>query len=205
MALSKDVEQELLIDGYVRNIEKLCHIINIPKEINDIIYLFKQFCDEWSKKHSHTEFKINENNCILKIDNNKTMTAFGSHVVIDGVYKWKIKIVSCRFLDVYHIGLIQDSDMNMKIYSESEYWHKCGCMISTSGVLYGDWKQLPDFKCKWNKIGDILIIKLDLNDRTISFKLNGRDIGVAFRNITRSGYRLALTVSESKASCFKLL
>ena len=47
MALSKkDNRQELLVAGYIRNVEK-SYQMNIPGDITDIIYLYQRIYDEW--------------------------------------------------------------------------------------------------------------------------------------------------------------
>ena len=54
--------------------------------------------------------------------------------------------------------------------------------IEHRGRMYGD---------DWNE-NDILEIYLDLDDLTLSFAQNGKDCGVAFENIDKCQYRVAV-------------
>ena len=48
----------LLVWGYTRNIEKEHKHLNIPEEINNIIYLYQKLCDEWDRKYCHPALEI---------------------------------------------------------------------------------------------------------------------------------------------------
>ena len=202
MTAKRNVSRELLVWGYVREIEMEYKQMNIPFEINDIIYLYQRFCDEWSKRYSNSTLVIDEkedgNSVCFK--NDEISTAFGEHVVEQDVFKWKLKVK--RMMDVKYysgypfIGIMENNDNNLSEYSADGGWSDCGYQLcaGNNGLWCPTGERGTDgFECKWKKPGDILEIVLDLNERTVRFILNDEDCGVAFKDIKKTHYRLALT------------
>ena len=101
MTTKEEIRRELLVWGYVRNIEKNHESLIIPLEINNVIYLFARSYDQWSKKYSHKDFTIDSDSAVLKFKGGSIQTAFGKHVVEQGVYNWKLKIIST--LGIMHL------------------------------------------------------------------------------------------------------
>ena len=58
---------------------------------------------------------------------------------------------------------------------------------------------------RFNVEGDVVDVILDFDERILRFIVNGHDIGIVFRGIKRSAYRLALCVSACKGSRFVML
>ena len=66
---------------------------------------------------------------------------------------------------------------------------------------------IPDYKefgIKYNKVGDIIYVNLDLINYTLSYKINDIDIGVVYKDIKKADYRLAFTVAQGVGSQFEL-
>lgn len=211
---------ELLVYGYVRDIEKECEFLNIPKEIPNLVYLYQKLCDEWDIKNSHPDLTIFGNLSTIRLEmNDRTrteMTAFGAQKVTEGIFKWRLKIISLklgRFDASPYIGIIEDTDDNLKKYKTSGAWQQVGYQLCAGNSRlwwcgYGDKGANAErgYNCYWNKNGDILEMILDLENDTLRFILNDKDCGVAFRNIKKTQYRLALTCLHLQlGSSFKFL
>ena len=215
MATSRNQKQELLVWGFIREIEKVYKIMNVPFEINDIIYLYQRIYDEWSKKYSSDNVIINnDTKSMLTINTKEYVTAFGSHIVTEGVFKWKIQMQKMTnkpgFGKPPFVGIMEDSEANLKRYKDDCNWDDNGYQFcAQSGALFCPYtereKKTDKYECRWMQKGEILHVILDLNDKTLSFKVNDEDFGVAFKNIKHGNYRLAFSTWECKGSEFVLL
>ena len=86
--------RELLAWGYVRNIEKLHKDLNIPLEINNIIYLYQRLCDEWSQEYKSKYTSVDADKSIVTVNTNDSVTMYGQKVIKEGLFIWKVKIIS---------------------------------------------------------------------------------------------------------------
>ena len=210
MANKGDV-QELLVAGYVREMEKIYDITNIPVDIIDIIYLYQQVCDKWSKKYSHHDIIIDDIDNTITFDADHTATAFGTRLVDTGVYKWMIKRLtkeSTYYKTYPYIGIIKDNQENLDKYIDSSSWEYVGYQYCAgSGYICGINRMPFEFNFEWNeyKLNDKLEIILDLNQQTLAFSLNGKDAVVAFENIEKAKYRLVLSSYNDHEAQFQLL
>ena len=94
MATKRNTKQKLLVWGYIREVEKVYEIANIPSEINDIIHLYQKICDKWSKKYSSKQIKIDEFESMIFAEQDDRSTVFGEAVVSEGIFTWRIQIMS---------------------------------------------------------------------------------------------------------------
>ena len=193
--------EELLVWGYVRDIEKVYEFVAIPDDISDLIYLFQHFCDQWSKQHSHPKIIIDEEQQKITINPTKCVTAFGSTLVEQGIFSWKIKIdridPARKWKSAYpYVGVIKDDDDNSKFFTSSGYWNGRGYQCcGGSGYICGVKFQTSEVNCKWHQKDDILEIILDLDAKTLRLIMNDEDHGIVFDNIEESKYRLALSAA----------
>ena len=174
---------------------------NIPIDINNIIYLFFRFCDQWSERFTSDDIEIDEDGLTFVVKGVDEHTVFGETVVEDGVFLWRIKILEITthdYDDGPFVGIIEDDSENLNKVQDSDVWENDGYQLCgytgnlCSNKLMSNTKT-QNYCCKWNKEGDILEISLDLSKQTISFKVNDKDYGVGFKNIKKTKYRLALT------------
>ena len=209
MATVKDEKGELLVAGYVRNIEKVYKILNIPIEINDIIYLYQRLYDEWNKEYSSKKLIIDETGCMITFNTSARAIAVGSHIVENGTCIWRIKMKSFTYDPKSdgsppYVGIIEHVEEigNFRRWSKSIEYELCG----KSGRLLHSHKIIKNKSdCRWNKEGDILEITLDLQEQTLSFKVGDVDYGVLFSNVRRTKWRLALGGYRCENSQFLLL
>ena len=204
MATKHEERQMLLVWGFVRNIQQMYKSLIIPLEINDIIYLYQTFCDEWSKKYSHPNAIIDETQTNVKFIMNKRQTAFGDFVVKQGGFQWKLQIISFNKTNGNYypcVGVIED-DVNYTIHQQYSIWDEVGYQLCAGNSdlnslndneYISDSHTADNYECEWKNEGDILEIILDLDQRTLRFAVNGKDCGIAFRDVKQTSYRLALT------------
>ena len=205
---------ELTLAGFVRNIEKECQL-NIPSGIIGIIYDYVKVCDAWDGVNSNDSILIDDNlGVITFMGDNRAATAYGQKVVSDGIFVWRIQIMKIRKLERYdrdsyiYVGILENNEDNVRDYVNSAAWDDYGYQLSArKGRIYSeyDWERdATNIECKWEVQGDSLQIILDLNQRTLDFKMNETEF-VGFRDIKQSKYRLALTTKDLCGSKFVLL
>ena len=202
MAKEKDYRQELLVSGFVREIEAVYKIKNIPNEIVNIIYVYQRIYDEWDKIHSshNVTFDTTKNKVTFTLED--ASTVFGSEEVDDGIFKWKIKIISMTQDSTAYpcIGIIKDEESILEKYKDRDDWESNGYQFcGGTGYLYdmNDESEGRELELRWKKPNDILEIILDLNTGTMELSVNGEDFVVAWGNednyIKKGKYRLALS------------
>ena len=97
------------------------------------------------------------------------------------------------------IGIMEDNAQFLERYKNSDSWDANGYQLAAGGGYLScrlnskEMNLTGNHECYWNQVGDILEITLDLDERTLSFKVNDIDYGVAVSNIKKTKYRLAFT------------
>ena len=176
--------QELLVCGYVRNIEKEYETLCIPEEIGDIIYSYQRSCDEWDKDHSNKLLIIDSNKGIVSFENESEMTAFGKQIVCKGMFKWTLKIISIKariFEPCPYIGIIDCGGDNLTEHANDGSWETVGYQLCAgNNGLWGRCDGFGSYQCLWCKVDDVLEIIMDLNNGTLRYTLNDKDCGIAF-------------------------
>ena len=143
----------LLVWGYIRNIQKMYGDLETSLEINDIIYLYQRLYDEWDEKCKSSDISINADKSWINV--------CGTASVTDGIFKWKIKIISFPeliFPDQPYVGIIIDNEQNLICHSNDVDFDYGGYLICGGD---GDFYSMGAYKdalenCKWQKSGDIL-------------------------------------------------
>eukprot|EP01084_Bolivina_argentea_P109548 195826_1 len=205
----------LLVLGYIRSIGKEYKIKNFPKEVTDIIHEYEKLVhDKWSKKYSHKDIIINEESISsISWSACDEGTAYGSEVIDHGVFEWRIKILCplSRIYQVYSagplIGIIEDNESVLQRWQDDIEWNECSDGYQYEGIIGNFYTGNStatniishNSECIWFDQNDILTMTLNLDERTLSFKMNDKDWGVAFGNIEQKKYRLALSMYDCKA------
>ena len=101
---------------------------------------------------------------------------------------------------------MEDKGEYLEKYRDSAFWNKHGYQYcGGNGMLCGMNYFSRDCYNRFNAAGDVVEVILDLDERVLKFIINGQDVGIVFRGIKASSYRLALCVSACKGSRFTLL
>ena len=216
MATQKIDKRILLVAGYVKEISEQYKIKNIPLEINDMIYLYQRLCDEWSQKYKTDNISVDTANAMITADDKERIKILGSHIVSEGVFTWKIKMISFTYTSEHggppFVGIVEDDADWLDEFFQGEnqdntFWYRRGYQYccKTGDRFSQNGYDSSGYGTGWKNDGEILEMTLDLNHGTLCFKVNDMDHGVAFENIKPKNWRLAFSTFESKESKFMLL
>ena len=93
-----------------------------------------------------------------------------------------------------YIGVIESNDEILNKYKLSELWPDDGFGYALIGGCEILKPSDQDYGEKFNKEGDIMFIDLDLINYTLSYTINNKQHGIAFKNIKKTNYRLAISL-----------
>ena len=210
--------RELLVCGYIKQIERKYKIENIPIEIYDMIHSYHALNDKWCKKHIDDKYVwIDQDLMRIKILKDDSVSVFGECVVKEGIFAWKLRIITIKYNGFMgappFIVMIKSDDEYLREYKMTTNWERVGCQFASGNQ--GLWTYLQNIKREhdeqhsygscWNSDGQIIEIILDLDGGTLSFTVDGIDCGVAFSNIPKGSYRLAFGNASAGGSEFELL
>ena len=89
--------------------------------------------DEWSKKYSHKDLLIHQHAACIQFTTNSIQTAFGTHLVEQGVFCWRLRIMSIEHDDLepahLHIGVIENNISVFQTYKCTSWWDDCGYQL----------------------------------------------------------------------------
>ena len=219
MALSfervKEIDQreQDIVFGFVHEIEKLFPIdnpyYNISKFIIYICLSFYHILDKWDINCKSQHIQIKDN--VITGHNLDYQTAF-LHTICKSPnkYHWrfKIELFNGKYASWNNlIGVYKLNDRPLPSLSvENDFVHMDNCgyaFVSSSGELT-DASSPGDYCVNGTvlntefgiacKQGDTIEMTLDLTQWTIGYVINGKDYGVAFRDIEKCDYRAAVCV-----------
>ena len=193
------IKTDILSTGYIRQeIEKNGKLL-IPAEIKQICfdYWFIHVCDEWDKQYSNDKYEINGSCIKLKGEEGRKSSAYGKHVVESGIYSWEIKIKS-PLIHWVCIGVIQDDDKLLKKHrnnSDYENYDYGGCLFR-NGAWYSHGRSRTGYGPGFGGQNDVVEMILDMNNHTISYKVNDEDYGIACNKMNKDKYRLVINFDD---------
>ena len=212
MTTERQNRQELLVWGYIRDMEKMYKLMNIPTVINDIIYSYQTFYDEWCKKYSHQGIIIDESTNKVTFNAQSNMTAYGSNVIKSGIFTWRIKTIKLTGGNGWsvhpYIGIIENDEEKLKRFVNNGSWERCGYQFCAgNGNICG--KNVSDSRNIYKysvKSDDVLEVVLDLNEGKLQFIVNEQDIRTVLDDVDKDcEYRFVLTCAYHEGSEFSLL
>eukprot|EP01084_Bolivina_argentea_P122590 217218_1 len=198
--VSKNEPENYLVFGYIHKLEAK-HKVNIP---NSIIQLCLQFYfldeDVWDKETVDDGLEIDGK--ILKNTGDGYIHCFGMKSVTTGhlyqcTYTWEIKCL--HVLHSFAVGIIDENKAkpNIKQYFYNlEYAY--GYRQDGAKIANGNWcyHWAPEYVTN-----DIISVILDLNKCTLSFKKNGKNLGIAYKNLPKMAYKLAIYSYNDSGKC----
>eukprot|EP01083_Nonionella_stella_P018597 51764_1 len=129
-------------------------------------------------------------------------TVFGSIPINEGKHIWKIKVI--QLTEKMVIGLSTSLvNIDTKFHNQPEYPHYA---YHSNALKISQKKQYSTYGTLIQS-GDIITVILDLNHRYVAFMNNGKDLGVAFKNIDigyNIKYRIAVSILD-KSDCVKII
>ena len=195
-------KSKLTVQGYVKGVQSILPtakniFYNIPTSINQIILLFYFVMDEFELYPSNC-YKISQDYRTVKMIRHKYPMLYGAFGKI-GIHSesnlrcyWTVKITKEAKLEQMSIELIPNKTSDI---FETYGWrwrrpcysfHNTGANCRAS--KYASWiRRDPDGTTRKYgerfKKGDVITMYLDLTEKQISFVINDKNYGIAFRNI----------------------
>ena len=140
--------------------------------------------------------------------------AYLTNIISDGIYRWTFKIIDiCDELNfgIWKTNSATKPDTVHRFFRDKDSGYafeaKRGKLMDPS---YFDYVELESYaKCCNN--GDVVEMILNLEDYTLSFKVNDIDYGVAFKDIEKTEYRAAIFIyaygygNTAKVGCIELI
>ena len=206
MALQVDatglrIRTDILSGGYIRQeIEKQSNLL-IPSEIKQLCfeYWFINVCDEWEGKILSDSYKIN-GQCIKLTKfsfTGDTPSAYGRHIVRSGRFSWQIRFNT----DIPWIclGVIEaDDELLKKHTNDGQHDNQdYGGSFWNGAQWYSKGRRGEPYGCRCCSKNDIIIITLDMDKHTISYKINDKDYGVASDQMKKDKYRLVINCGSA--------
>lgn len=206
---------DLLVHGYVR-IE--CDKVNIifPMELIPIIILFDLSLqglawetdaqdDAFDAATKHSAYTIKGYDILRSGGSNPFI--FGKLRVNKGCAIWRF---NCSASEMYWVGVVNAAKIKKETESIHHYASKWNMhtVLAQTGELY---PQRSDNGVKeWDrskytfKTGEICVL-LDMNEKTVSFSLNGGDFDIAFKDIDTENIEYAVAISMSSGAKIKMV
>ena len=190
-----------LVFGYNRKYEKLLDITTVIPPLVSYVCLAFYGATERFDKYGDKIYYDKALNMVKKMDDNwfaknSPNSVFGS-VSVRGkdkfIYQWTLKIINKSDWDIY-IGIYQSNKIKHSInadYSRNIKYSYC----FGNARLFGHDRNRK-YGTKINK-GDVVGMALNVPRRTLSYSLNYKNQGIAFKNIDFSKnkkYKLAISL-----------
>lgn len=197
-----DIKDVLLTFGFVK---ENCSL-GIPSEIINycVVYGFLKI-NQWFK--GGTNWTINESKYIateIASGEGRYSTIYGKNLISEGKHEWKVKIIEPDLTQTMSSMMIGIASSMHQV--NSHFWGGNGhaAINGAKNYAYLSYASKMDHTMSYpidypsnNKQhfgkGDIIIVHLDLDERTIGFSRNGKYLGIAFENIEQASYRLAFS------------
>lgn len=194
-AKGEHITTDILITGFIHDTTNNNDII-IPNEIIGIIFAFWfiDTCDKWDKSLCHETVNIAGQCVKLKKDN--MCSIFGTKSVEKDVFEWRLRYktrVRCE------IGIIEDDIEILTTYQTSSGYmytsNGLALMVHAGRLSLGT---LFDIDRRYSDPtvakGTLITLTLNMNDKTVAFKINDKQYGTKKIFYPKNKYRLAVSI-----------
>eukprot|EP01084_Bolivina_argentea_P101617 182151_1 len=194
-----EMKNKLLVIGYCRQVIMKKHKMYIPSGIINycIVYTYL-FHDKFDSQNIGTYHTLN-GNVITCINQHYTYSSsFLTNTVINGeqgtgTWRFKIKSKDCGniMLGIWKTKSGRRAPTNIRFWMNNNgYGYKVGYGQDHKYKHYG-------ICCKQN---DIILMSLDMNNLTLSFKVNNTDYGILSK-VDKANYKAAVYMGRNGQSC----
>ena len=200
----KSDRSKLLIHGYIKamQIELFSNNIdnpyyNIPTLVINICIWFYHQTDFFSM--SGSALKINETGDTVTCVSDHRHSAFGNieidfNEINNMIYRWDLEILKFEDPWLMDIGIASDRTKYLNgdfcFLQDPEAYFE----IDNDGDIGSNTRTISYIYCEHGFFtGDIVGIELDTKNMNISFYINGLNLGIAFTEIPKKKYYLAVT------------
>ena len=198
------------VEIYVQYHEKLYNLL-IGAVIEIICHLYYNETESFSQIDTGKRLELNNTNLIAKLASKGASTAYGNIKITKRLdilsYKWTFNIRYKRW--TMFIGLDSNSKFGnsdfSNFYRNFRIKHNdIFCAFGSDGNLYHNDNRYPDqYGIEW-KTGDIMHLRIDCDQWTLTFYLNEQNLGTY--NLTPDKkYYPAISMGEAKGYQLKIL
>eukprot|EP01084_Bolivina_argentea_P101616 182150_1 len=188
-----EFKNKLLVVGYCPQVIMNKHKMNIPNEIINycITYFYE---DEFDIKNIGITHSLNGN--AITCTGYALSSSFLSNTVMNDKHIWRFKIKSRYGGDGILLGIWKTKSgrrapTNIRFWMNNNgYGYKVGYGQDHKYKHYG-------ICCKQN---DIILMSLDMNNLTLSFKVNNTDYGILSK-VDKANYKAAVYMGRNGQSC----
>ena len=188
---------DVLIAGFTHRASKL-YGMTIPNEIIAVIFMFWfiDICDEWDESLCHESVNI-AGQC-AKMTKNGFRSIFGKKCIGAGVIEWRLKLKTD--VNWCGIGIIRDDKQTLIDNQNSNIYAPLGagiCLIG-DGTLYleGLTNSCNDYCHKFGSTGTLITITLNMDKKTITYKIDDEQYEPKAIPLSIDKYRLAVSFSK---------
>ena len=194
------IETDILVSGWMRKAERKFKLL-IPNVIKKICfeYWLITVCDEWLQEYALNDV-IFRGQCVTIGDTWHTdgygaqRSIYGCEVIESGVYSWKIRFIT--EIEWICIGIVEDDKQTLQMCASGCNYarqHR-GCFILCNEIYFTN--NSRDYYDHIADKGTIVTMTLDMDNKSISYKINGKDYGIAYDGLIKKKYRLAITLVD---------
>lgn len=181
---------DILVAGYIRNISKQYNLA-IPHDINGICFEFWiiRVSDEWDQSLIGKHIKIDGQLVQLSKDR-KFGSCFGCYSISKGTHSWTVKFGTD--IDWVVIGIIEDDPTTLAYVANHNPFDMtdCGHWILNLNEYFGD---RPGYHPEVRKSGSTVTVTVDMDNHSLSYKVNDTECGVATNELNKEKYRFMIT------------
>eukprot|EP01084_Bolivina_argentea_P095785 172194_1 len=190
-----------LVSGFIHEHETYTNV-NIPPLLVYSILLFYDTMDKWN--HKKSKHAIIKHNLVTMTQKGKLCL---SHKITEGIYKWSFKVIQVpkeKSKNKFDIGIhVKACQINQKLYYYgivTTSWRSQGTSQPNciSCVIYRPKKYMS--KNPLCKIGDIIEMILDLEQRQIEYFVNKKCVQ-SYNNLFKGYNSFKNCNKKNKAKC----
>ena len=188
------IKTDILVSGYIKELTKEYELL-IPSPIIDICFLFWfiKVCDEWDKEASADSIEIDGQ--MVHSTEGGMRSLYGCQSISKGTHSWQIKFITK--VEWICIGIIEDKPEILQKYRYhdiSYYVSDYGCYVYNVGNFWAK-KGINFTYCdQFGAKGTVITMTLDMDQHTLSYKINDKDYGIATDKLAKDKYRLIINL-----------
>ena len=187
---------DILVAGFVHE-GSMNHKLTIPNEMIGIIFMYWLItvCDEWDDSISHES--VNIDGPFAHFTKSKPFSVFGKKSIETGIFEWKLRLKTR--IDWCCIGLIKDE---MEVLKSNQTKNDSplrgdGTCLFNEGILFTHGIKSNIGYCnKFTKEGTVIIVTLDMDSKTIKFKIDDNEYDSKPIGLSINKYRLIVTMNR---------
>ena len=191
------ISSDILVSAFTHQVIQK-YDISIPSDIIGIIFMFWfiDVCDEWDEYSSSKSVKMDEQ-CAHWTDS-QMHNGFGKKMIEKGIFEWKIKFKNnINFVGFF--GVIKD-DIDILVQNKDACHYvgnSNGVVLFANGTLFptGYDQPIRHYCQSFINQDPLIIMRLDMDSKTITFKINEKQYETKSIPSTIAKFRLVITLA----------